>query len=97
LPEVIFGPFYEKQRTNDPKPPKQKPEPKLKKIPQRRNNLKLNSLNTNHGTYDGWNITYIPTKEDPSRVFVFYNNRIDKVKIPKPYKTIIEIKDIIPK
>jgi len=97
LPEVILGPFYEKQRTNDPKPPKQKIDPKPKKIQQRHNNVKLGMLNTNHGTYDGWNITYIPVKEEPDLAFVFYNSRIDKAKIPKPYKTIIEIKDIISK
>lgn len=96
-PEVIFGPFYEKQRTHDPKPPKQKSDQKLKKIQQRHNNVKLNMLNTNHGTYDGWNITYIPVKEEPDKALVFYNSRIDKIKIPKPYKTVIEIKDIIPK
>jgi len=94
-PQIILGPFYVKQHSNDPKPVK--PDPPPKKIQQRHNNIKLNLLNTNHGTYDGWNITYIPTKEDPSIALVFYNNRIDNVKIPKPYKTILEIKDIIPK
>jgi hypothetical protein len=98
VPEIILGSFYKKQR---PKEIKQiKKEPKLKpppKISRYKYNIKLNTFDTNHGTYDGWNITYIPLQEDPDRAYVLFNKRVDNIKTPKPRINILQIKDIIGK
>jgi hypothetical protein len=94
VPEIILGAFYKKKRSKKELKPRLE-KPKLEKRKGiKRSGLRLKPLNGNRGTYDGWDITYIPTNDD-NKVFVFYNKRLDNIKIPKPRNNIVNVKDII--
>lgn len=95
FPKIILGAFYLKQQNNLKL--KKTKEVKTKKQIHSKISSKISICDTNHGTYDGWNITYLPIKNESNKVYIFYNSRINNDNVMKPKNNIIDISEIIPK
>lgn len=77
-PQIVLGPFY-KRKTG---------------ILKKNFDIKFKLGEHKQCKYDGWNVTAMPLSNPPDSVYVFYNERTDGQKMPKPKAIVVNKKDI---
>ena len=77
-PKNISGPFYYRKSN----------------VIKKNTEIKFQPGNSKKAVYKGWRITAMPLETPPNSAFIFFDQRIDGQKMPKPDTTIINIEEL---